>query len=106
MAAHCDVSGHQSVNMWRLSAINTHTFILKDIIVRFGQTQQVSTKLDISIVGTRHSSLASPLHSRSLLSRSHTCRDTCEQALACVMIFFSFFAVCVVVYQNKETSFV
>lgn len=59
--------------------------------VRFGQTQQVSTKLDISIVGTRHSSLASPLHSRSLLSRSHTCRDTCEQALACVMIFFSFF---------------
>lgn len=85
------------------AAINTHTFILKDIIGPFGQIQQPSTKLDILIVKTRHSSLASPLHSRSLLSRSHTCRDTCEQALVCVMIFFSLFcSVCGCLSEQRD----
>lgn len=61
-------------------AINTHTFILKDII--FNQIQRASREW-------LHSSLTSPLHWRPLSSRSHTRRHTCKQALPCVGIFFS-----------------
>lgn len=63
-------------------AINTHTFILKDIV--FKQIQRASRE-------RLHSSLTSPLHWRPLSSRSHTRRHTCKQALPCVGIFFSFF---------------
>lgn len=84
-------------------AINTHTFILKDIV--FNQMQRASCG-PLQLIDFTSASAA------TLVPLSHA-QAHVQQALPCVGIFFSpsffffflFFALCAVVYQNKETRF-